>query len=375
MKIGYDAKRAFHNITGLGNYSRTLIGGMMKRYPENEYSLMDTGNPMDLPYFIRQLNESGAIWKMESGGWLGKSSRTYGWGSKAKSLGLDIYHGLSNEIPMDWKRGKTKVVVTIHDVIFKHYPSAYKTVDRWIYQRKTAFATRHADLIVATSHQTKADLENWFPESQGKIEVLYQDTDSGFHYRKRPEAVARVLYRFELVERPYILCVSKLEKRKNHKNLLEAYKKIMHLIPEDLVLVGGRGDAADEILDQLGHFEGRLRWLGRLETDDLVNLYDGASFCVFPSVFEGFGIPLLEAMRRGKALVSSTGSCFEEIAGSAAIYANPESQDEIAECLLSVSTKPQVKLRLEEATRIECQRFDPFHQLDALHQLYQKISR
>lgn len=119
MTIGYDAKRAFHNQTGLGNYSRTLIAGMMKQYPGEAFRLFDVGQPMELPYFIRQLNDSQADWKMETGGWLGKNSRTYGWGSKARSLGLDIYHGLSNEIPLDWKSGRTKAVVTIHDVIFK----------------------------------------------------------------------------------------------------------------------------------------------------------------------------------------------------------------------------------------------------------------
>ncbi|HRH33875.1 MAG TPA: glycosyltransferase family 1 protein [Catalimonadaceae bacterium] len=373
MTIGYDAKRAFHNQTGLGNYSRTLIAGMMKQYPGEAFRLFDVGQPMELPYFIRQLNDSQADWKMETGGWLGKNSRTYGWGSKARSLGLDIYHGLSNEIPLDWKSGKTKAVVTIHDVIFKRFPSSYKPLDRWIYNFKTSFATKKADLILATSQQTKADLERWYPDSLGKIEVVYQDADPGFHYRKRPEAVARILYRHDLVERPYILCVSKLERRKNHKILLEAFKKAMPYIPEDLVLIGGRGDTAEEILNQLGDFEGRLRWLGRVEADDLVNLYDGASFCVFPSVFEGFGIPLLEAMRRGKAQATSTGSCFEEIAGTAALYSPPDNSEALAQSIVNISTKPQIKLALEAACRQEVKRFDPNLQLNRIHQLYQQI--
>lgn len=373
MTIGFDAKRAFHNLTGLGNYSRTLISGLMRQYPQHQYALFDTGNPMDLPYFQRQLREGGATWNMVSGGWLGKNSRVWGWGSVARKKQLDIYHGLSNEIPMDWKKGKTKAIVTIHDVIFKRYPEAYKPLDRWIYQKKTAFATRHADLIVATSEQTKRDLENWFPQSQGKIEVVYQDTDAGFHYRKRPEAIARILYQYDLVERPYILCVSKLEKRKNHLNLLKAYKRVMTEIPEDLVLVGGRGDEAEEILNQLGEFAGRLRWLGRVETDDLVNLYDGASFCVYPSVFEGFGIPLLEAMRRGKAQISSMGSCFEEIAGSAAIYAEAENPSSIAEAIRSVSLDPRVKTQLELATKKETERFDIHQQLEKMMGLYHQV--
>lgn len=374
MKIGFDAKRALHNPTGLGNYSRTLISGLMKWHPENEYVLFDTGKPLDLPYFNRALNESGAHWKIETGGFLGKHSRTFGWGGKARKLNLDVYHGLSNEIPLDWKRGNSKSVVTIHDVIFKRFPESYKPIDRWIYDKKTAFAAKNADLILATSLQTKSDLEEFYPASTGRIEVAYQDTDAGFHYRKRPEAVAKILYKFDIVERPYILCVSKLEKRKNHKTLVDAFKKVFHQIPEDLVLVGNRGDAGDEILEQLGDFEGRLRWLGKVEPDDLVNLYDGCSFTVYPSVFEGFGIPLLESMRRGKAIVSSKGSCFEEIAGSAALYADPNSAEEIAAQILRLSSDSDFKKSIEKSALVECKRFEPKILIEQVHQAYSRLN-
>jgi glycosyltransferase involved in cell wall biosynthesis len=373
MKIGYDAKRAYHNPTGLGNYSRTLIGGMLKQHPENEYLLMDTGNPMDLPYFNRQLNDSGANWKYESGGMFGKHSRSYGWGSKARSLKLDVYHGLSNEIPLDWKPGATKSVVTIHDVIFKRYPEAYKALDRWFYNRKTQFACKKADIILATSLQTQSDLEEYYPDSRGRIQVVYQDADPAFHYRKRTEAVAKILYKFDIVERPYILCVSKLEKRKNHKVLLEAFRSVMSQIPEDLVLVGGRGDTGDEILEHLGDYDGRLRWLGNVETDDLVNLYDGASYTAYPSVFEGFGIPLLESMRRGKAIVSSTGSCFQEIAGQAALYADPTRPEEMAQQLLRLSTDAELKRSLETAGQTESKRFDMKVLVETIHGVYRDL--
>jgi glycosyltransferase involved in cell wall biosynthesis len=356
MKIGFDAKRAFHNQTGLGNYSRTLISGFFNQFPENEYVLFNTPKPLDLPYFNRNLQESGASFRQ----WTGSNfSRFFGWGSVAKREKLDIYHGLSNEIPFDLKKGKVKSVVTVHDLIFKRFPEGYKPIDRWIYDQKCKFLARHADLILATSQQTADDLQAFYPTSQGRVEVVYQDCDINFHYRRRPEAIARVLYKYDLVERPYILCVSKLEKRKNHKTLLEAFRKVMHEIPEDLVLVGGRGDTADEVLPQMDDMQGRLRWLGRVETDDLVNLYDGSAFTVYPSVFEGFGIPLLESMRRGKAIVSSEGSCCGEIAGSAALYADPNSADELASCLLSLSSNSEMRKKLEVSCEMETKRFNP----------------
>jgi len=372
MTIGYDAKRAFHNPTGLGNYSRTLISAMFKQHPEIEYYLFDTKGPMDLPYFNRALRESGAKFHYEGGS--GSFGRGISWGRKAAKHNLDIYHGLSNEIPLDWKSGKSaKAVVTIHDVIFKRFPDAYKWSDRFVYEKKTAFACKKADLILVPSKQTRADLEGWFPSCKGRVEVLYQDANPAFHYRKRPEAIAKVLYKFDLVERPYILCVSRLEKRKNHLKLLEAFKKVMPQIQEDLVLVGGRGDMGDEILDQLGDFNGRLRWLGAVETDDLVNLYDGAVYTVFPSVFEGFGIPVLESIRRGKAVLTSKGSCFEEVAAEAGIYTDPNSSDDIAEGLLQMSGDQGLRFSLEEAARRQATRFDLKSLTEELFAHYRKI--
>jgi glycosyltransferase involved in cell wall biosynthesis len=373
MKIGFDAKRALHNPTGLGNYSRTLIAGMFRKHPENEYVLMDTGSPMELPYFFRQLGESGAKWSFGRGGLMGKFSRTYGWGARARHLKMDVFHGLSNEIPIDWKPGNPKSIVTIHDVIFRRFPEGYAPFDRWIYHQKTTNACKKADLILATSHQTKSDLEQWYPSSRGKIEVVYQDADPAFHFRKRPEAVAKMLYKFDLVERPYMLCVSKLEKRKNHVNLIKAFEMALGEIQEDLVLVGGRGDTADEILDQLSRFEGRLRWLGNVETDDLVNLYDGASFTIYPSVFEGFGIPLLESIRRGKATISSTGSCFQEIAGTAALYADPSKPEELAALMVRLSTMESERKILEKQTLIEGKRFSPDLLIEQIHGFYKSV--
>jgi glycosyltransferase involved in cell wall biosynthesis len=372
MTIGYDAKRAFHNPTGLGNYSRTLLTAMFRQHPENEYVLFDTSRPLDLPYFNRALRESGSKFRYEGGA--GTFGRTFFWGKKAAGMKLDLYHGLSNEIPLDWNpRRGVKSVVTIHDVIFRRFPLAYKWTDRFIYQQKTAFACKKADLILVPSLQTRADLEGWFPSCKGRVEVLYQDTAPAFHYRKRPEAVAKVLYKYDLVERPYILCVSKLDQRKNHLRLLKAFRMVMKEIPEDLVLVGARGDAAEEVLDQLGDFEGRLRWLGAVETDDLVNLYDGSVFTVFPSLFEGFGIPVLESVRRGKAVLASSDSCCEEVAGPAGIYADPTSEKSLAEGLISLSTDSSLRFQLELSASRQAEKFNLQLLTEELHNHYRRI--
>ena len=372
MNIGYDAKRAFHNPTGLGNYSRTLLTAMFRQHPENSYVLFDTKKPLELPYFQRALRESGAPYRYEGGS--GFFARTFLWGSKAAKFKLNVYHGLSNEIPLDWNpRRGIKSVVTIHDVIFRRYPQAYNRSDRFIYQQKTSFACRKADLILVPSKQTRADLEGWFPSCKGRVEVLYQDTAPAFHHRKRPEAVAKVLYKYDLVERPYILCVSRLEQRKNHLRLLDAFRKVMDEIPEDLVLVGARGDTAEEVLNQLETFGGRLRWLGPVDTDDLVNLYDGSVYTAFPSVFEGFGIPVLESVRRGKAVLTARDSCCEEVAESAGAYADPLSVDSLAEGLWKLSSDASYRFQLEEAARQQAGRFNLASLTEDLFAHYKRI--
>lgn len=370
MHLGFDGKRAFHNSTGLGNYARNLIASFLKQYPQYEYTIFDTPKPLDLPYFNRSLTDSRAKFEVLR---TSNLARNWGWGSKIKSRRIDLFHGLSNELPFDLKAGPAKSVVTLHDVIFKRFPQGYKSLDRFIYHQKTKHACKTADAIVATSQQTLADLRHWYPESEGKTVVIYQAADPAFQFRKRPEAVARILYKYDLVEKPYILCVSKLEQRKNHMLLLDAFRLIADEIQEDLVLVGGPGDTASEVSKRIAEFNGRVKWLGRVENDDLVNLYDGSSFTVFPSVFEGFGIPIVEALCRTKAVVAAADSCFEEIAGKGGCFFKPADSQDLGSKLAEVSRNATLKESLEAGAVVESARFSTDNQVLQLHNLYTEL--
>lgn len=373
MKIGYDAKRAFHNATGLGNYSRTLIARQFAQYASDEYWLYNTGTPDKFPDFLAEIKQSKATWHHIQPSFLASLQRTYGFGFRARRAGLDIYHGLSNELPLDWKHGSTKAVVTIHDVIFKRFPEAYKPIDHWIYDYKTRFACVKADLILATSRQTKADLEEWYPESKGKIEVVYQDADEDFSTMPRQHNWPAVLQQKGVEKKPFILCVSKLEQRKNHKNLLPAFKNLLSDVPHDLVLVGSDGDTAHLVQQAQKTMKGRLHSLGKLSKEALIGLYDAADFVVYPSLFEGFGIPLVEAMRRGKAIVSSTSSCFKEVAGEAGIYANPKNFEDISAQLYRMATDANLKAACEEAGKARLPLFDARQLSAKVHGLYESI--
>ena len=158
MRIGFDAKRAFFNHSGLGNYSRFVISSLQNNYPENEYFLYSP--KLQGPF----LNELSGVFKAPQG--IGKyfSSiwRVRHLGSRAEADGIEVFHGLSNELPADLKSKSIRKVVTIHDVIFKRYPEFYNKVDGWIYNRKTQYSCDLADEIVVVSTQTKDDLLNFF---------------------------------------------------------------------------------------------------------------------------------------------------------------------------------------------------------------------
>jgi len=319
MRIGYDAKRYFHNRTGLGNYSRTLVNGMMAQYPAHEYSLFDKKAPkhIDLPAQIVSKRNTALFW------------RQFGISKDINNKGLDVYHGLSAELPYSRPK-KAKLVVTIHDLIFKKFPEYYKTVDRLIYAHKTENALRSADVVIATSKQTKADLQNMMPDDEIPIEVIYQDCDPIFYAHHGESGLAKVVKKYGLPE-TYILMVSKFEKRKNHLNVLKAILSL----PNDsipVVMAGKKGDTYDEVQAFIASnkLTSRVTLIEDVPTQDLPKLYSCATATIFPSLYEGFGIPVLESLVSGTPVITSANSCMEEIAGDAALYFNPEDPESIA---------------------------------------------
>ena len=160
MKIAYDAKRAFRNYSGLGNYSRTVINAMSKYFPENQYCLYTprTGyNYNDFPpKDAKIISPEKMLDKKFSSYW-----RSYKIHLSLLQEKIDIYHGLSHELPVHIKKSGAKSIVTIHDLIFFRYPELYKRIDRSIYKKKYKHAVNVADKILAISQQTKRDITSF----------------------------------------------------------------------------------------------------------------------------------------------------------------------------------------------------------------------
>ena len=182
MNIGFDAKRAFSNKSGLGNYSRNLIRGLILNYPDHNFFLFNPGEKkialhdfVERKTNIKEIVPTGFFEREFTGWW-----RSYGITKKLTEYKVDLYHGLSNELPLNIAKSPVKKVVTIHDLIFMRYPEFYQPSDRKMYEHKTRQACKDADVVVAVSNQTKNDLINLLEVPEKKIQVLYQSCGENY---------------------------------------------------------------------------------------------------------------------------------------------------------------------------------------------------
>lgn len=348
MKIAFDAKRAYANQRGLGNYSRDTIRLITSYAPENDYLLC--GKPSAL-YWLE-----GATVLSPNGLWKGMPSlwRSAGCVSELLCNHVDVYHGLSGEIPFGIHRTPIKTIVTMHDAIFVRYPHLYSPTYRWLFTQKVQYACNHADLIIAISEQTKRDMITFFHADERKIRVVYQGCHRQFREPVSDGAVLSIRSKYRLPEQ-YLLYVGALEPRKNLLRLVQAMA--LNHIDIPLVMMGAHSAYAEQVASLAHDSNVPVRFLHNIPFEDFPAIYRGAEVFVYPSVFEGFGIPIVEAMCVGVPVVTSLGSCFEETAGEAALYADPNNCQEIADRLSCVLSDPALRTRMVQAGHLQAEKF------------------
>lgn len=337
--IGFDAKRACQNRTGLGNYSRFVLSGLC-RYASDVQLLLYAPNPKKTQALDGLDSEHAIAMRFPKTWWnkcLRSLWRVWGMTRDLEHDHVQLYHGLSNELPLNIHKAKSiKTIVTIHDLIFLRYPQYYKPVSRWIYHYKFRRACKIADRIVAVSECTKRDIIRFFGTPEEKIEVIYQGCDEQFRQQATEEQKAAVRERYQLPER-YILYVGSIEERKNLMLLAQA---LPLLADKDIhvIAVGRRTKYADRVqaFIQAKGLTSRFRMLSGVPFPDLPALYQMATTFVYPSRFEGFGIPLLEALCSGTPVIGCTGSCLEEAGGPSSLYVSPDDSAALAEAIQRV---------------------------------------
>lgn len=348
MKLAFDAKRALNNPTGLGNYARILLNALMRDFPENEYLLF---SPKIKDEFFHQLEGNFKVLMPETK--LQKSFhaiwRSFGITNQLQKERVNIYHGLSNEIPFR-THSSIATVVTIHDLIFLKHTKQYPFIDREVYKLKTKYAVRHSDKIIAVSNQTKNDLMDFCKVPEKKIEVVYQSVGTSFQNQGPGTRNEDLMQKYNLPAK-YILNVGSFFPRKNQRTLIEAFNLIKDKVEENLVLIGGVGNTRKSIeeLVQQKKLEGRVKIISNALNQDLPPIYQAASVFVFPSFFEGFGIPVLEALFSKTPVIATKGGAIEEAGGKNSIYINPGSVEEIAAAMLRVLSNEPLKTKMIES--------------------------
>jgi len=327
LTIAFDAKRAFLNYRGLGNYCRNLFRQLSTYYPNNRYLLLtprDKGIYPELSQVPFEAITPHGLWSLTPSLW-----RRAGIPAALKNEKIAIYHGLSQELPLGVERLGCKTVVTMHDAIFLRYPELYSRTYVDLFTRKNREACEKADLIIAISEQTKQDYMSFFGVSEDRIRVVYQGCYEGFWEPVSKEQLSAATQRWDLPSQ-YILSVGALEPRKNALTLIDALQAAHVDFP--LVLVGrGKEEYKVQLRERAQQAGITLILIEDATMQDLPALYRLASVFAYPSLFEGFGIPVLEAARSGVPVVASTGTCFEEIAGQGALYADPHDPEAIGQ--------------------------------------------
>lgn len=370
--IGYDAKRAFKNFTGLGNYSRALISGMNHIYPYNNYYLYTPNykEKGDIFNFANKGNThiikpQGLYAKMPSSIW-----RSYGINKIAKENEIDIFHGLSGELPA--LSSNIKKVVTMHDVIFMRYPEYYKPLDRIIYAAKFKKACKDADKIIAISQQTADDIIKYLNADPNKIEIIYQGCDKIFHNPISEQDIERVKDKYNLPQK-FILNVGTIEERKNLCTVIEA----LPYIPSDIQLIalGRNTDYIEKVNKAIKNagVENRVRIINNANFKDFPAIYKQAIALTYVSVFEGFGIPVLEGITVGTPVITSCVSSMPEAGGDAALYVNSHNPAEIAEKINMIISSPTIVNQIREKSVIHAAKFKEEQIMNNINKLYLKL--
>ena len=338
MIVGYDAKRIVRNATGLGSYGRTLINDLSRLGGVDLHLYAPDEGRDDL----RSRILPGVHWHFARNRYalpqrLGESLwRTRGIVRDLQRDGILLYHGLSGELPVGIRKSGIKSVVTIHDLIFLRHPEYYHWIDTKIYAWKFRQAIREADHIIAISERTKRDIIEFGDVDEKRISVIYQSCAPRFTHGDRIDVRSDCSSLLPPCVKRYILSVGSIEER---KNILLAVKALHHL-PEDLalVIVGRRTKYTDRVeayVRQNGLSE-RVRILHGITDDQLPALYAQAEAFAYPSRYEGFGIPIIEAIGCGLPVVACTGSCLEEAGGPDSLYVPPDDEQGMAAAISQV---------------------------------------
>jgi glycosyltransferase involved in cell wall biosynthesis len=335
INVAFDAKRFFQNSTGLGNYSRTMVINLYKYQPglfklflfspfsSNNSSFLPDKHSFSIvhPHWFQYF-----FW------------RSFGVPKDCKKHLIDIYHGLSNELPFELvKNPKIKWVVTIHDIAFLYYKMDYSFFDRFIHFLKIRYSCQKADVVIAVSEYTKTDICKKFNLSPEKVEVVYQTVNDNFKKTYTKDEFQQVVDLYQLPNQ-YFLSVGSITSRKNLLSALKAWKGLPTEYQCPFLIIGKPNRKYFQIikkeLDLFKEIYFNKIMFRNVANEHLPIVYQNAEIFIYPSYFEGFGIPVLEALYSGIPVITSKTTSLPEVGGPGAYLVDPANYEEIKEGIL-----------------------------------------
>lgn len=347
MKIGVDVRELAGKKAGIGWYVFHVLKNILELDTKNNYTLY-SDSEIDFP-----AHDNAAIKIIAKGG--------LGWHyAVTKEMlkdKIDLYWAPTS--PIVPALTKVRTIMTIHDMTTFLFPGKHELKGRVINKLYLKKALKKTTKVLAISESTKRDLQKIFPVPDAKIAITYPGYDESF--KPLPESEVKAARDKYKLDKEYILCVGTLEPRKNIGGLIESYNLLTDEVKEkyDLVLVGKKGWLYDEIFKRVADLKLQeyIKFLDYVDFADLPAIYNGAEIFVYPSLYEGFGLPPLEAMACGKAVITSNVSSLPEVVGDAAILIDPKNTISLADEIANLLNDLKKIIELEQKSLVQAQKF------------------
>lgn len=344
MKIGIDISQIVYQGTGVGRYTKELVEGLLKYDQKNQYLFFFSS--------LRQKLDKDLERKIKKK----FSLKKYFF----PTTFLEFLWNRLHFFPIEWFFGKTDLILTsdwteppsflkkitvIHDLVFLKFPETLdkKIVD--VQKRRLKWVKKETSLIIADSYATKQDIVELLKIDEKKIKVIYPAVEISIPSKR---AIEQTLIKYNLTK-PFILTVGKIEPRKNLKRLINAFIKTK-LPKVDLIIVGAKGwDKSLDYYHKITKENNNIRFLGFVSDTELYSLYQKALFFIYPSIYEGFGYPVVEAMKLKCTVATSEISSLKEIAQGAGFLFNPYQEEEIAKTIVTLYQNPHLREKIKLA--------------------------
>jgi glycosyltransferase involved in cell wall biosynthesis len=340
MRIGIDYTSAARQRAGIGRYTRELVAALLSLESAHQYTIFAAAGGLKDDEWRLEVQREGVRLRTVplSDDWLARL-----WHRLRLPIPVEVATGpldvfYSPDFTLPPTVGITRTLLTVHDLSFMHHPDAFVPSLQHYLEKVVPRSIDRADLVLADSAHTRSDLITLFGVSPEAVRVIHPGVDSRFRPEPDPDERERLRERYGIGDKPYVLSVGTLQPRKNYVRLIEAFAQFQTETDgkTQLLIAGGRGWLYDDILAEAKRHED-VQLLGFVADEDLPALYRGATLFAFISLYEGFGLPVLEAMACGVPVVCSNTSSLPEVAGDSALLVDPLSPDELTEALIRVS--------------------------------------